>query len=79
MPKVKKKTRGKRDHKKYTTGQINAIIDDVCHPFFAQDQAFRILDGLMHAIAEQDPPVSAEKFTQFNLPAIIKMLTKKRK
>ena len=53
----KKKGRGL-----YTKGELNKLIDSLCHPLFETDEGFILVDGLLHAMVEQDPPVTVKKF-----------------
>lgn len=71
-PKSRKKTL-------YTTGQLNSLIDDVCHPFFKENPSFILVDGILHGMVENDPPESFRKFVRYNLPKIVKEVTRKRK
>jgi hypothetical protein len=41
-----------------TKGQLNRIIDMLLHPSFSQKPELRIINGLLHALVEQDPKVS---------------------
>ena len=55
----------------YTRGELNRLVDNLCHPFYKEDKAFVLIDGLLHSLIEQNPPESALKFLRYNLPAII--------
>jgi hypothetical protein len=35
-----------------------------------------LVDGLLHAIVEQNPPVTIRKFIKYNLPKLMKQLEK---
>jgi hypothetical protein len=61
----------------YTMGELNKLIDVLCHPLSKTDKGFLLVDGLLHAIVEQDPPVTIRKFIKYNLPKLIKQLEKK--
>jgi hypothetical protein len=65
--------------KPYTAGQLNSLIDDVCHPFFKENPGFILVDGILHGMVEKDPPESFRKFMKYNLPEIVKEVTRKRK
>jgi hypothetical protein len=60
-----------------TKGRINKAIDVFLHPKYAENQSYRILDGLLHAAVEQDPKSSVKKFVRYNLKDIIEELAKK--
>ena len=79
MEKPKKRPRKKRKTKAYTSGQMNKLIDDVCHPLFNENAGFILVDGLLHGIVEQDPPTTVRKFMRYSLPKILKELTRKQK
>jgi hypothetical protein len=58
---------------------MNKLVDDMCHPFFEKNPGFVLVDGILHAIVEKDPPTTVKKFVRYNLPKIMKELTGKRK
>jgi hypothetical protein len=68
--------RRKSPGKPYTTGELNKLIDSLCHPLSKANNGFILVDGLLHAIVEQNPPVTIRKFIKYNLPEIIKQLQK---
>jgi len=70
---------GKRAKRKkpYSQGELNRLIDTVIHPLYKKSQSFRLLDGAVHAIIEQNPKLSARKFLRYNLPAIVKKILEK--
>jgi hypothetical protein len=74
-----KKKAKKKSGKPYTQGQLNLLIDAVVHPFYKQNEGLRVLDGLLHGLVERNPPVSVRKFVKYNLPEIIKKITKNRR
>jgi ATP-dependent RNA circularization protein (DNA/RNA ligase family) len=78
---MKDKKQPPRSRKKapYTTGQLNSLIDDVCHPFFNENPGFILVDGILHGMVEKDPPESFRKFVRYNLPQIVKEIARKRK
>ncbi len=45
----------------------NRIIDNIFHPLFKENKKFVILDGVMHFMVEQNPPVSMKKFLRYSL------------
>jgi hypothetical protein len=69
----KRKTRG------YSKGELNRLTDSILHPWYRKNQEIRLLDGVVHALIEQDLPMSAEKFLRYNLPELAKIALKKRK
>ena len=71
------KKKPKRNPKSYTTGELNKLIDSLCHPLFKKDKGFMLVDGLLHGLVEQDPPTTIAKFIKYNLPTLIKQLEKK--
>ena len=75
-----RKNRSRRKRKTealYTKGELNRLIDSVCHPLCESDKRFVLLDGFLHAMVEQNPPVSVRKFVKYNLPAIMKQLSQR--
>jgi hypothetical protein len=78
---VKEKKRHPKPRKKapYSTGQLNNLIDDLCHPLFTENSGFILVDGVLHGLVEKDPPESFRKFVRYNLPRIVKEITRKRK
>ena len=59
----------------YSDGEINALVDGFIHPKARKDISWWAVDGLLHALVEGDPKVSAEKFVRFNMPKIIAQVT----
>jgi len=55
-----------------TKGQLNKIIDTLVHPYFKESPFFVILDGMLHAMVEQDPEESFKKFIRYNLIEFVK-------
>jgi hypothetical protein len=49
------------------------------HPYFTDYPALIIADSLLHAIIEQDPKTSMSKSIKYNLPKLLKNLTKNEK
>jgi len=64
--------------KSYTKGELNKLVDSVCHPLSKTDKGFILVDGLLHAMVEQDPPTTVKKFIKYNLPELMKEISKKR-
>ena len=73
---MKKTRRGKGTSKLYTQGELNKLIDSLCHPLAETDKGFILVDGLLHAFVEQNPPVTIRKFIKYNLPKLIEQLIK---
>jgi len=67
-----------RKTKKTTKGKLNKLIDDLMHPCFNEYPALIIVDGLLHAIVEQNPNVSFRKFVRYDLSKLLRSLTTKR-
>lgn len=61
----------------YSKGKLNKIIDAIVHPLYQKNEGFRFLDGLAHALVEQDPKTSVKKFVKYNVPELIKKALKK--
>lgn len=74
----KRTTKRKRKRKAaYSKGELNKLIDSICHPLCESDKRFFLLDGFLHALVERDPPETVRKFVKYNLPEIIKQLGEK--
>lgn len=73
---VSKTTRKTR--RPYTKGELNKLIDSMIHPFCEEDKRFILLDGFLHALVEQNPPVTVRKFVKYNLPEILKHLDERQ-
>jgi len=58
-------------------GEKNKIIDSAVHPLSKIHPAFTLVDGLLHALNEQDPKTSLRKFVKYSLPELIRMLLEK--
>jgi hypothetical protein len=71
MNKTKKK-RQKTGTKVYSKGNINRLIDDLVHPLCNQNAGLFLLDGFLHSLVEQNPPLSVRKFIRYNLPKLLK-------
>jgi len=65
--------------KKTTKGELNRLIDSLMHPHFEEYPALIIVDGLLHAIVEQNPNVSLTKFVKYNVPKLLKRRFRKQK
>jgi len=72
MKKAKKKA-----GKPYTKGELNNLIDSLCHPLSKTDKRFILVDVLLHAMVEQNPPETVMKFIRYNLPKIMEEISRK--
>lgn len=79
MKKHPKTRRKKGAARLYTLGELNELIDSLCHPLAKLDRGFILVDGILHGLVEQNPPVSVRKFVKFSLPLLIKQLEKEAK
>jgi hypothetical protein len=70
-----KRTRQKRKGL-YSKSEKNAIIDSVVHPWADEHWGFVIVDGVLHALNEQDPVESFIKFLKFSAPELVKRILK---
>jgi hypothetical protein len=50
----------------YTRAELNRIIDSILHPWFREYPWLRLVDGIMHALVEQNPSESLEKFLRYH-------------
>jgi hypothetical protein len=83
---MKNRMSGKRKVKKkartpYTKGELNRelnrLIDSLCHPLSKRDKGFILVDGLLHAMVEQNPPITVQKFIKYSLPKLLEETGKK--
>lgn len=65
--------------KKTVKGRVNRFIDDLIHPCLKDYQALIVMDGLLHAMVEQDPEASLRKLIGYRAPKLLKCLVGKRK
>jgi hypothetical protein len=42
----------------FTAGELNKLVDALLHPLIKRDPYFMILDGVLHSLAEHNPPKS---------------------
>jgi hypothetical protein len=59
----------------YTKGELDKLVNRICHPLCENDKRFILVDGFLHALVEQNPPVTVRKFVKYNLPEIMKQLS----
>ena len=52
------------------------MIDAVLHPAARKDIHYWALDTFFHAVVEQDPSVTVEKFIRYTLPKIAEQYLK---
>ena len=71
----KKTIRGK-SKRIYSKSDKNVIIDSVVHPLADEHWSFILVDGVLHAINEEDPIQSFVKFLRYNAPELLKRLLK---
>jgi len=71
---VKKPKPRRKATKPYTKGELNKLIDNLCHPLFQENPSFILIDSLLHGLVEQNPPQTVRKFIQYNLPKLIEAL-----
>ena len=58
----------------FTDGELNKLIDSLMHPMAREDPWYWALDGVLHGMVEQDPPVTARKFLRYNAPKIVRQV-----
>ena len=56
----------------YTRGELNKLVDAFLHPLVKQDPCFILLDGIFHAIIEENPSESIVKFLRYDAPLMLK-------
>ena len=61
----------------FRAGQLNHLIDEVCHPFYRVNKGFVLVDGILHALVEKDLPKSLQKFAKYNFDTIVKEIRKR--
>lgn len=79
MEKTWKGPRKRKKRKPYTKGQLNRLVDDLCHPFFKENPGFVLVDGLLHGMVENDLPLTVKKFMKYDFPKLLKEVNKKAK
>ena len=79
MPCHSRARKKKRLDKPYTKGELNKLIDSLCHPLFKTNERYILLDGLLHGLVEQNPPLTIRKFVKYNLPKLIEQIEKEIK
>jgi hypothetical protein len=68
----KKRATNPHENTPFSKGNINYLIDDFLHPLYQQNQLYRIADGLLHAVVEQNPRLSLKKFIKYNAIDLLK-------
>lgn len=76
-PRRKRTQSRKRPLNPYTAGELNRIIDQLCHPLFKTNEGFRLVDGVLHGLVEQNLNLTLEKFAKYNLPDLLALLKNK--
>jgi len=71
----KKTTRGK-SKSIYSKSEKNVIIDSVVHPLADEHWSFIVIDGVLHALNEEDLIQSFVKFLKYNAPELLKRILK---
>jgi hypothetical protein len=66
-------------YRKTVKGKANDLIDQIVHPHFKDHPSFILVDGLLHAMVEQNPDESLRKFLRYNAPKLPTYLISKRK
>ncbi len=61
-----------------TKGQVNKILDVIFHRHFRRNPDLILLDGLAHAIVENDLKQSLRKFAKYSVPALLKETERKK-
>jgi len=72
MKKAKKKA-----GKPYTKGELNKLIDSLCHPLSKTDKRFILVDVLLHAMVEQNPSETVLKFIRYSFPKLMEEISRK--
>ena len=74
---MRRDRRKKRKQRPYSKAELNKLIDALCHPLFETNKGYILVDGLLHGLVEQNPPLSLRKFIKYNLPKLIQQIEKK--
>jgi len=70
----RKKTNRRRRRPIYSKSERNQIIDSVVHPWADEHWSFVIVDGVLHALNEEDPIQSLFKFLKYNAPELLRRI-----
>ena len=57
--------------------ELNKLIDAMIHPYFQEYPAMILVDGILHAMVENDPDESLRKFVRYNVPRLLKLFKRK--
>jgi hypothetical protein len=60
----------------YSKSDVNKIIDSLLHPLINEYPFLRLVDGLLHAINENNPKESLEKFVRYHGYELIEEIAK---
>lgn len=79
MKKTRTKKNGCRRKRKkmYSQGELNKLVDAICHPLAANDKRFYVVDGLLHFLIERAPLLTVRKYLRYYLPEILKEFSEK--
>ena len=61
----------KFQNRPHSQAEINKLIDFLVHPFIRDYPWLSLVDGALHALNEQDPRKSFEKFVRYNAKPLI--------
>lgn len=74
----RKKTTKRKRASVYSKYDRNVIIDSLVHPLADTHWSFVLVDGVLHALNEEDPIQSFIKFLKYNAPELLKRLLRER-
>ena len=74
-----KRKRRRRSGTSPTLGELNRAIDELFHPHFRKGPAPILADTFAHAVVEQNPQRSLEKFVEFNLGPLFREILKMKR
>jgi len=60
----------------YSKSDVNKIIDSLLHPLINEYQFLRFIDGLLHAINENNQKESLEKFVKYHGSELLEEIAK---
>jgi hypothetical protein len=53
------------------------VMTSLLRRLFQVNEGFMLVDGILHAIVEQNPPTTLRKFVKYSLPKIVEQSTRK--
>lgn len=71
--------RKRHKKKRRPKGAINKLIDLAIHPHFRRNVGLVFVDGLLHALVEQNLKESLSKFLKYNFPVLLREAYRKRR